>query len=253
MDINKLRISTPCPVGWNQMIGDERTRFCHECRLHVYNLAELTESEAEALISSKEGRFCARLYRRADGTVLTKDCPVGLRALRRHVAKKATAAFAALVGVSASVFGQQALQKHGKESCTPQTRITRSDVKSGNAYIITGTVLDPAGGIVPYAKVSITNSETKDTHSVVVNENGRYEFSSLQEGTYTISITADGFVKHEITNLKIEQAKLLDIDTILELSGEFLVGLLDSSTLVDSKPGTTIINGDMIRRFPIQK
>src|SRR5581483_9913884 len=32
-----------------------------------------------ALVRDKEGRMCVRMYQRADGTVLTSDCPVGVR------------------------------------------------------------------------------------------------------------------------------------------------------------------------------
>jgi len=59
------------------MSGDERARFCAQCQKHVYNLSELTAQQAVALIQSKEGKLCARFYRRADGTILTADCPVG--------------------------------------------------------------------------------------------------------------------------------------------------------------------------------
>src|SRR5262249_46221013 len=58
------------------MEGDDRVRFCGRCRKNVYNLSEMTEAEAQRLLVDKEGRLCARLYRRRDGTVLTKDCPV---------------------------------------------------------------------------------------------------------------------------------------------------------------------------------
>jgi hypothetical protein len=37
----------------------------------------MTAAEVSALIVETEGRLCARIYRRADGTVLTSDCPVG--------------------------------------------------------------------------------------------------------------------------------------------------------------------------------
>ena len=86
--IDRARIATPCPVSWEQMTGDDRVRFCDQCELHVYNISELTRIEAETLIASTEGRICARLYRRADGSVITKDCPVGLRALRMRVSKR---------------------------------------------------------------------------------------------------------------------------------------------------------------------
>jgi hypothetical protein len=78
--INGLEIASPCPASWNAMKGDDRTRFCATCEKHVYNLAALTTPEVVSLIERTEGRFCARIYRRRDGTVLTGDCPVGARA-----------------------------------------------------------------------------------------------------------------------------------------------------------------------------
>ena len=45
----------------------------------------------------KEGRLCVRFYTRADGTVLTQDCPVGLRAVRVKLARKLSYAAAVLV------------------------------------------------------------------------------------------------------------------------------------------------------------
>jgi hypothetical protein len=74
------------------MSGDDQSRFCGRCAQFVYNLSEMTREEAEALIMETEGKMCVRFYRRADGTMLTKDCAVGARAgpglgkLRRSVA-----------------------------------------------------------------------------------------------------------------------------------------------------------------------
>ena len=89
--LNDLRIASPCPASWHSMRGDDRVRFCDSCSKSVYNLSDLTAAEATALIRESEGRLCVRLYRRADGTVLTADCPVGLRhALRRRLLRLAT-------------------------------------------------------------------------------------------------------------------------------------------------------------------
>jgi hypothetical protein len=43
----------------------------------------MSRPEAEALAAKTEGRRCVRFYVRADGTVLTDDCPVGLRLARK--------------------------------------------------------------------------------------------------------------------------------------------------------------------------
>ena len=94
--LNGIKVASPCPSNWDQMIGDERKRYCGECKLNVYNLSGMTRREAENLILNSEGRLCVRFYRRSDGTILTKDCPVGWQAIKRRVSNFA-AAFASLV------------------------------------------------------------------------------------------------------------------------------------------------------------
>ena len=83
--LDKVRVAAPCNADWDAMIGNDRSRFCGQCSLNVYNLSSMTRSEAESLIAGSEGRLCVRFYRRADGSILTENCPVGLRALRRRV------------------------------------------------------------------------------------------------------------------------------------------------------------------------
>lgn len=93
--LENIRIASPCSQDWNAMIGTERKRYCGECKLNVYNLSGMTRTEAENLLAGTEGRLCVRFYKRADGTVLTKDCPVGWKALKKRVSVAATA-FASL-------------------------------------------------------------------------------------------------------------------------------------------------------------
>ena len=96
--LDYVRVAAPCSADWDAMIGDERARFCGQCRLNVYNLSGMTKREAEALIAGAEGRLCVRFYRRADGTVLTENCPVGLRALKRRLSRVASAVFSTVLG-----------------------------------------------------------------------------------------------------------------------------------------------------------
>ena len=88
--LDSIRIASPCPMKWEEMraIDDEdgeRRRFCDHCSLHVHNIAGLTRSEAERMLhEAAGGRVCVRLFRRTDGTILTRDCPVGRAALHRR-------------------------------------------------------------------------------------------------------------------------------------------------------------------------
>ncbi|HVF68561.1 MAG TPA: hypothetical protein VM914_12905, partial [Pyrinomonadaceae bacterium] len=71
--------------------------------LHVYNLSGMTKREAEGLVANSEGRLCVRYYMRADGSILTRNCPVGLRALKQRVSRIAGAALSAVIGFFAGL------------------------------------------------------------------------------------------------------------------------------------------------------
>lgn len=83
----QVRIASPCSEKWESMSGDDRVRHCAKCRLDVLDLRALTEPEVLALLKKVSGgeRVCGRVYRRADGTVLTKDCPTGVALVRKRV------------------------------------------------------------------------------------------------------------------------------------------------------------------------
>jgi hypothetical protein len=99
--LDRVQIATPCPASWSAMTGGERVRHCELCHKNVYNISEMSRDEALSLIREKEGRLCLRLARRTDGTVLTKDCPVGVRAMRRRLAYALSFALAMFVSLRA--------------------------------------------------------------------------------------------------------------------------------------------------------
>ena len=94
--IDNIRVASPCSADWEQMQGDDRVRHCDACNLNVYNLAAFTKAEIRALVASRKGRLCGRIYQRGDGTVLTQNCPVGLQAVTRRISRIAGAVFAFL-------------------------------------------------------------------------------------------------------------------------------------------------------------
>ena len=109
--LDHVTVAAPCNVGWENMTGGERVRFCSQCSLNVYNLSGMTKSAAERLVVQAEGRLCVRFYRRADGTILTKDCPVGLSALRKRTARVAKATASAALSFVAGVLAAAGLRQ----------------------------------------------------------------------------------------------------------------------------------------------
>lgn len=119
--LDNVRIASPCPANWDEMVGDERRRFCSQCNLNVYNLSGMTGDEAENLLLTSEGRVCVRFYRRQDGTVLTQDCPVGWQAVKRRVSRGAAAFVSLCAGVFTGIFAfnQPKTEKPNDAGSTP--------------------------------------------------------------------------------------------------------------------------------------
>jgi len=86
------------------MQGDDRKRFCGDCKLNVYNLSGMTRYDAEHLLRMSEGGLCIRYFKRPDGSVLTKDCPVGWAMVKQRVTIFAAAAFSLVLSLLGGIF-----------------------------------------------------------------------------------------------------------------------------------------------------
>jgi hypothetical protein len=109
--LDEVRVASPCDASWDSMIGDDRIRHCAGCDKDVYNLSGMSRDDAEALLVAKGVDVCIRLYRRADGTLITRDCGTRSRPWSRA---------AAALGLAALTLGATACM--GKRA-TPKPRI----------------------------------------------------------------------------------------------------------------------------------
>ena len=115
--LNDIKIASPCSADWNEMYGDERKRFCGECKLNVYNLSGMTRNEAERLVTNAEGRLCVRFFQRADGSIITADCPVGWARVKQRTRVYATAAFSLVMALLTGVFFASLFSKPRRHRC----------------------------------------------------------------------------------------------------------------------------------------
>ena len=114
--LDSIRVGSPCTASWEAMAGDDRRRFCGDCRLHVYDLSAMGRDEAESLLRSRDGRLCVRFSRRPDGRVVTDDCGRVRRAIRRRaraIRVAASALFAMFFPFAAAGCGREAPSVQG--------------------------------------------------------------------------------------------------------------------------------------------
>ena len=125
--LESIAIASPCTASWDEMIGDDRARFCTHCQKDVFNLSALPRDEAETFMRERTADVCVRLYKRADGTVLTSDCPVGVKRKRRR--KMAIAAVGGGL-LAAGVFSQMATSR-SRESDTVMGKLEVEETTMG--------------------------------------------------------------------------------------------------------------------------
>ena len=85
--LDNLQVAAPCHADWEKMRplhSSSAVRHCQSCNKNVYNVSLISRAEAEDLLLKHEGKLCVRFARRADGTLVTGDCPAGRSIKKRR-------------------------------------------------------------------------------------------------------------------------------------------------------------------------
>lgn len=247
-EVDRLRIATPCSASWEQMEGDERARHCAVCSLNVYNFAGMTRDEVRALLARTEGRVCARLYRRADGTALTRDCPTGLRALRRRASRAAAAAVTALLSLPAFVFGGASSKKPHLETHGSEVKLTTEQAAAAQQAVFAGVVVingDPAPGVT----VVLHDEATGRAATAVTNAKGAFTFASLNDGSYRVNWTLAGIEPGWIEHLELKAGVVTHANIALQPAALMGVITIDPDA-VRHDPLSTTFTQSFIDKLP---
>src|SRR5215469_2922188 len=84
--------------------------------------------------------------------------------------------------------------------------------------VITGTVTDPTGAVVPNATVTITNTGTNISQNTTTGSDGSYRFSLVPPGTYTLEVKAANFAAVRASGLVVEASQTIPYNVKLELA-----------------------------------
>jgi hypothetical protein len=228
-------------MAWDDMAGNERVRFCSQCKLNVYDISAMTKSEAESFIANAEGRICAKLYRRADGAILTQDCPVGLRAIRKKVSRAAAAVFSALFGL----FGGPALFAQQQPKDESKADVRRTSRRYGQAAV-EGKITDMLLAAIAGAEIRLINEQTKREISTRANESGRFRFMDVEPGVYTIRVDSPGFSRLEFSRLNFEEETSLNLAVTLTVGSFEMIGVIVTPPTIPTND--TFVPGELKRK-----
>ena len=78
--------------------------------------------------------------------------------------------------------------------------------------LITGSVTDATGALVPGAEVNVVNQGTGVTRSTTTNSTGSYILPQLPPGVYKVTVTKEGFSTENRENVELQVNQSLTID-----------------------------------------
>jgi hypothetical protein len=210
----------------------------------VYNFAEMTRDEVRELLVRTEGRVCARLYQRADGTVLTRDCPTGLRAIRQRTSRIAAAVIAAMLSLPTLAFGGTTCKVRGSKVTF---KIERGAKSQQTAF--TGVVRDQSGNALPGVRISVRDETANADVSVVTDATGAFTIAGLNGGMYRIDVTLAGFASTHIEHLQLKTGEVTHARIALRVDyATITVGGL--APMITNDAGKTTLSGDVLNKLP---
>ncbi len=117
---------------------------------------------------------------------------------------------------------------------------------------LVGTVTDPSGAVVSNASVALKSNGTGETRTTTSNSNGLYRFSLLSPGSYTVSVSAQGFTTaSSVFSVNVGQATVANMkmavgasSTTVEVTGAPPLVQTDNANL------STNFNQNIIQNSP---
>lgn len=89
----------------------------------------------------------------------------------------------------------------------------------GSTGRLLGTVTDPSGAVIPGATLTIKDNQTGRERTVTASGEGSFDVSQLEFGTYTVTVTAQGFSTFTATELKIDANREYTLSPTLQTGG----------------------------------
>jgi hypothetical protein len=117
-----------------------------------------------------------------------------------------------------------------------------------------GTVTDNQGGVIPNAKVSLTNTDTNQTQTTTTNGEGIYNFGALGPAHYRLVVEAANFQTKTLENVQIIPEQPNSINVALAVAAATQTVTVDASQtpLLDTETATVqgTISSNQIEHMP---
>jgi hypothetical protein len=106
-----------------------------------------------------------------------------------------------------------------------------------------GTVKDPSGAVVAHARVVVTSTSLVGSKQVITDATGHYRFSNLPPGSYTLTVTTEGFQTLRRQGIALEVGHTPTIDLDLSIGAvSSVVEVTSSGPVIDTTSTENMTN-----------
>jgi len=130
-----------------------------------------------------------------------------------------------------------------------------ASAQSQSLGAVEGIVATPEGEVLPGVEVTISSqSLIGGAQSLVTNAKGRFRFSALPPGVYTVEAKLAGFTPQAKKDLRISVGTTLRVDFVLQVSalnvGVAVIAAAPTIDVKDSQTGTTLMETPFLQQVP---
>jgi hypothetical protein len=133
-----------------------------------------------------------------------------------------------LCALPANLFAQQTPAVAPPTAVPPASQLPDAP----GAATLAGTVSDTDGAVIPDAKVTLEDVESKATHTTLSDAAGNFIFSTVSPGRYIVRITAPGFASWKVEDVIVHAGEIATLPPI-QLGVEAISSTVDAITIED--------------------
>jgi hypothetical protein len=107
-----------------------------------------------------------------------------------------------------------------------------------------GTITDPSGSTIAGAQVVLASPESKTERAATTGDQGEYQFLFVPPGTYTLTVTAKGFQRYQISGVQ------LLVNTPATLNAQVKVGgTTETVNVTSEQPALNLVDASIGNSF----
>ncbi|HUA16416.1 MAG TPA: TonB-dependent receptor [Verrucomicrobiae bacterium] len=118
---------------------------------------------------------------------------------------------------------------------------------------ITGTVSDKSGSVLPDTTISAVGDQTKLTRTLKTNGSGAYDLVNLPIGTYTLTISHEGFQTQKIPSILVQADRTATVNVSLNVGQVGTTIDVEASPLMNAVDTTNgyVLEDQQIQSVPL--